>query len=187
MTSRMIYDPKQYKYACALGVHPDEQFEVLNKFLKTYEEMRFLDIEKEAEKTRKVIEKEQEEWRKENEVMGEEMKVFNPKKRKGRRGRRKQTKKKEKKRGDWKKFQNGGIIAMRANIKLQKIMAEDYGVPFLMTSHTTQELVFFIFRDFYFIYNRASEASKASTVGLTGFEFVFGVLGERERGLGFLR
>ena len=182
MTSRFIYDPKQNKYACALGVHPDEQFEVLNKFLKTYEEMRFLDIEKEAEKTRKVIEKEQEEWRKENEVMGEENKVFNPKKRKGRRGRRKQTKKKEKKRGDWKKFQNGGIIAMRANIKLQKIMAEEYGVPYLMTSHTTQGHVFFVFRDFYFSFN---QASKASMVGLTGFE-LFGGLGESKCRFGFV-
>ena len=144
--------------------------------------MRFVDLDKEAEKTRIEIEEEQKKWRKECEEMGEEFKVLNPKKRKGRRGRRKQTKKKEKKRGDWKKFQNGGIIAMRANIKLQRIMAEEYGVPYLMTSHTTQGHVFFVFRDFYFSFN---QASKASMVGLTGFE-LFGGLGARECRLGFL-
>ena len=145
MTSRVIYDKQQYKYACALGVHPDEQFAVLNEYLKTYQQMRFVDLDKEAEKTRIEIEEEQKKWRKECEEMGEEFKVLNPKKRKGRRGRRKQTKKKERKRGDWKKFQTAGIFAIRANIKLQKIMAEDYGVPYLMTGHTTQGLVFFNF------------------------------------------
>ena len=145
MTSRVIYDKQQYKYACALGVHPDEQFAVLNEFLKQYQEMRFVDLEKEAEKTRIEIEEEQEKWRKECEKDAEELKVFSSKKRKGRRGRGKQKKKKERKRGDWKKFQTAGIIAMRANIKLQKIMAEDYGVPYLMTGHTTQGFVFFNF------------------------------------------
>ena len=159
MTSRVIYDPKQYKYACALGVHPEEQFEVLNECLKTYEGMRFIDHEKEAEKSRKIIEETQKEWRKRCEEDAEEFKVFKDKKGK-KKGRRARKKNNDRKRGDLKKFQSGGIYAIKANMKLQKIMEEDYDVPFLMTGHTTQGFVFFNFGDFFFI-GFVSKASKS--------------------------
>ena len=145
MTSRVIYDKHEDKYSCALGVHPDEQFSVLNDYLKQIQEMRFVDLDKEAEKIKESIEKEQEEWRKTCEEENKEFRVHNPIKRKGRRGREKKKKKVERKRGDWKKFQNAAIYAIRANIKLQKTMAEDYGVPYLMTSHTTTGHVFLDF------------------------------------------
>ena len=162
MTSRVIYDPKQYKYACALGVHPKEQFEVLNECLKTYEGMRFIDHEKEAEKSRKIIEETQKEWRERCEENAEEFKVFKDKKgkKKGKKGRRARKKNNDRKRGDLKKFQSGGIHAIKANMKLQKIMEEDYDVPFLMTGHTTQGFVFFDFGDFFFHW-LSEQASKS--------------------------
>ena len=161
MTSRVIYDKQNYKYSCALGVHQEEQFAVLDEYLKMVEEMRFIDIEKEAEKTRQEIIETQKEWRKECEEENQEFLVHNPKKRKGRRGRKKSQKKKERKRGDWKKFQTACIYAIRANRKLQMIMAEDYGVPYLMTGHTTQGHVFLIFRIFFQYY-----LSEQSELGL---------------------
>ena len=58
MSSRAIYDKKQNKYACALGVHKKEQLEVLNNIIEHFEKIRFYDIEKEAEKRQKAIEEE---------------------------------------------------------------------------------------------------------------------------------
>ena len=140
MTSRVIYDSKQYKFGCALGVHYEDQIDVLNQVLKHYQEMRFVDWDKEGEKSRKITEKEQAEFRKECEEDAKRQREEREgKKRKGRRGRKKQQKKKQERVfGDYKKFQTAGIISIRANIKLQQIMAEKFGVPYLMTGHTTQ-------------------------------------------------
>ena len=68
MSSRAIYDKKQNKFACALGVHKEEQLEVLNNIIEHFEKIRFYDVEKEAEKRQKALEEEKKQF--EEEVQG---------------------------------------------------------------------------------------------------------------------
>ena len=128
MTSRCLYDKKGDPYKCALGVHYEQQVAALNDVMHIFETARFADMEKERLKEQKALQKEKEREEKQKKLG-----------RRARQRKRKQKVEEVKRIGDLKKFQKGGVITIKSNIELQKVMEKEYGVPYLMCGHTNQD------------------------------------------------
>ena len=118
MTSRCLYDKKGDPYKCALGVHYEQQVAALNDVMHIFETARFADMEKERLKEQKALQKEKEREEKEKEREEKQKKLG----RRARQRKRKQKVEEVKRIGDLKKFQKGGVITIKSNIELQKVM-----------------------------------------------------------------